>query len=424
MTDKLAEFLDNSFTAYHAAENAAALLLKNGFVPLSETEDWSLAEGGKYFVVRGGSAIVAFTVNGLDRFAFRIVASHTDSPALKIKENAVEMTGPYARLNAETYGGGLWYTFFDRPLKIAGRLVVKEDGEIRTRTAESDFFVSVPSLAVHMNRGVNDGFAVNAQTDLQPLLGLFPDGTPDFPALLSDKEILSYDLFLVNAQPAYTFGANGEFLASPRIDNLTSVYSSLEALLAQGESGGICVAACLDNEEVGSRTMQGAGGDFLENVLRRIAYALKFDDSEYYKALASSFFISLDNGHALHPNHPEKCDPTNRPVPGGGVVIKTHANKAYTTDALSSAVVKEIFSRAGVKHQTFFNRSDMPSGGTLGAISSGHVGVLSADLGIAQLAMHSACECFAGSDYDELVSGLTAYYSSDILFTEEGIKLR
>ena len=184
------------------------------------------------------------------------------------------------------------------------------------------------------------------------------------------------------------------------------------------------MAACLDNEEVGSRTMQGAGGDFLENVLRRIAYALKFDDSEYYKALASSFFISLDNGHALHPNHPEKCDPTNRPVPGGGVVIKTHANKAYTTDALSSAVVKEIFSRAGVKYQTFFNRSDMPSGGTLGAISSGHVGVLSADLGIAQLAMHSACECFARSDYDELVSGLTAYYSSDILFTEEGIKLR
>lgn len=424
MTEKLTEFLNASLTAYHAAENAAELLLRNGFVQLSETDDWTLAEGGKYFVVRGGSAFVAFTVNGLNNFAFRIVASHTDSPALKLKENAENRSGPYVRLNAETYGGGIWYSFFDRPLKIAGRLVVKDGDRLCTQTAESDFFVTVPSLAVHMNRGVNDGFAVNAQTDLQPLFALASEEGPSFPAMLSDKEILSYDLYLVNAQPAYTFGANGEFLASPRIDNLTSVYASLEALLAQGESEGICVAACLDNEEVGSRTMQGAGGDFLENVLRRVAYALKFDDNEYYKALASSFLVSLDNAHALHPNHPEKCDPTNRPVTGGGVVIKSHANKAYTTDALSSAVIKEIFSRAGVKYQTFFNRSDMPSGGTLGAISSGHVGVLSADLGIAQLAMHSACECFAKSDYDETVSGLTAYYSSDILFTEDGIVVR
>lgn len=424
MSDRLTQFLATSYTAYHAAENAEELLLKNGFVRLNETDDWTISEGGKYFVVRNGSAIVAFTVGALDQFAFRIVASHTDSPALKLKENAVTMNGPYARLNAEKYGGGIWYSFFDRPLKIAGRLVVREDGVIRSETAESDFFVTVPSLAVHMNRGVNDGFSVNAQIDLQPLLSLSPEGAPDFPALLSDKEILAYDLYLVNAEAPYSFGINGEFLASPRIDNLTSVCASLEALISHGESGGICVAACLDNEEVGSRTMQGAGGDFLENVLRRIAYALKFDDNEYYKALAASFLISLDNAHAMHPNHPEKCDPTNRTLPGGGVVIKAHADKAYTTDAMSSAVVKALFDRAGVKYQTFFNRSDMPSGGTLGAISSGHVGVLSADLGLAQLAMHSACECFAKADYDELIGGLTAYYSSDILFTEEGIELK
>lgn len=424
MTDRLIEFLNASYTAYHAVENASDLLLKNGFVPLSETEDWTLAEGGKYFVVRGGSALIAFTVGDLGRFAFKIIASHTDSPALKLKENAVSASGPYTRLNVEKYGGGIWYSFFDRPLKIAGRLAVREDGAIRGETAESGFFVTIPSLAVHMNRGVNDGFAVNAQTDLQPVLSLASEELPDIPALLTDKEVLAYDLYLVNAEPAYFFGANGEFLASPRIDNLTSVLSSLEALLSHGESGGVCVAACLDNEEVGSRTLQGAGGDFLENVLRRIAYALKFDDNEYYKALASSFLISLDNAHAVHPNHPEKCDPTNRTAPGGGVVIKAHADKAYTTDGLSSAVVKEIFSRAGVKYQTFFNRSDMASGGTLGAISLGHVGVLSADLGLAQLAMHSASECFAKSDYDELISGLTAYYSSDILFTEDGIQVK
>ena len=288
----------------------------------------------------------------------------------------------------------------------------------------SEYYVTVPSLAVHMNRGVNEGFSVNAQTDLQPLFALSENGeTPDFLSGITEKEVVSYDLYLVNADMPYVFGRNGEFLASPRIDNLTSVCSSLEALTAHGESGGVCVAACLDNEEVGSQTLQGAGGDFLENVLRRIAYALKFDDNEYYKALAASFLISLDNAHAMHPNHPEKCDPTNKTTMGGGVVVKSHANKAYTTDALSSAVIKTIFKKAGVKYQTFFNRSDMRSGGTLGAISLSHAGILSADLGLAQLAMHSASECFAKADYEELLNGLTAYYSSNILFGENGVEI-
>jgi aspartyl aminopeptidase len=267
-----------------------------------------------------------------------------------------------------------------------------------------------------MNREVNSNFSVNAQVDLQPLIGL-GDDVQNFLSDVCDQDVVSYDLFVVNASQPYEFGLGGEFLASPRIDNLTSVYASLEGLIAHADSCGVCVAAALDNEEVGSQTLQGAGGDFLENVLRRIAYALKFDDNEYYKALASSFLISLDNAHALHPNHPEKSDPTNRTLMGGGVVIKTHANKAYTTDALSSAVIKTVFDRAGVQHQTFFNRSDMRSGGTLGAISLGHVGVLSADLGLAQLAMHSACECVAKSDYSQLITGLTAFYSSDIILS-------
>lgn len=425
MINRLTEFLNSSYTAYQATENAAELLLKNGFTALKETEDWLLAEGGKYFVERNGSAIIAFTVGALDNFSFKIVASHTDSPALKLKENAGVATGAYAKLNTETYGGGIWYSFFDRPLKIAGRIVTNDNGSLKSENVTSDYFVTVPSLAVHMNRGVNEGFSVNPQIDLQPLYALSQNGeAPDFLSELTDKEIVSYDLYLVNADMPYRFGLGNEFIASPRIDNLTSVYSSLEALIGRGESGGVCVAACLDNEEIGSQTLQGAGGDFLENVLRRIAYALKFDDNEYYKALAASFLVSLDNAHALHPNHTEKCDPTNRPVMGGGVVIKSHANKAYTTDAVSAAIVKTIFTKAGVKHQAFFNRSDMRSGGTLGAISLGHVGVMSADLGLAQLAMHSACECFAAEDYEELLNGLTAYYSSDILFTDNGVVLK
>ncbi len=424
MTNRLTEFLNASYTAYQATENARQLLLENGFLPLSETEDWALEENGKYFVERNGSSLVAFTVGALDDFSFKIVASHTDSPALKLKENAVSLTGAYAKLNAETYGGGIWYSFFDRPLKIAGRVVVNEGGILKSENVASEYFVTVPSLAVHMNRGVNEGFSVNAQTDLQPLFALSENGeTPDFLSGITEKEVVSYDLYLVNADMPYVFGRNGEFLASPRIDNLTSVCSSLEALTAHGESGGVCVAACLDNEEVGSQTLQGAGGDFLENVLRRIAYALKFDDNEYYKALAASFLISLDNAHAMHPNHPEKCDPTNKTTMGGGVVVKSHANKAYTTDALSSAVIKTIFKKAGVKYQTFFNRSDMRSGGTLGAISLSHASILSADLGLAQLAMHSASECFAKADYEELLNGLTAYYSSNILFGENGVEI-
>ena len=424
MTNRLTEFLNASYTAYQATENARQLLLENGFLPLSETEDWALEENGKYFVERNGSSLVAFTVGALDDFSFKIVASHTDSPALKLKENAVSLTGAYAKLNAETYGGGIWYSFFDRPLKIAGRVVVNEGGILKSENVASEYFVTVPSLAVHMNRGVNEGFSVNAQTDLQPLFALSENGeTPDFLSGITEKEVVSYDLYLVNADMPYVFGRNGEFLASPRIDNLPSVCSSLEALTAHGESGGVCVAACLDNEEVGSQTLQGAGGDFLENVLRRIAYALKFDDNEYYKALAASFLISLDNAHAMHPNHPEKCDPTNKTTMGGGVVVKSHANKAYTTDALSSAVIKTIFKKAGVKYQTFFNRSDMRSGGTLGAISLSHAGILSADLGLAQLAMHSASECFAKADYEELLNGLTAYYSSNILFGENGVEI-
>ena len=424
MTNRLTEFLNASYTAYQATENARQLLLENGFLPVSETEDWALEENGKYFVDRNGSSLVAFTVGALDDFSFKIVASHTDSPALKLKENAVSLTGAYAKLNAETYGGGIWYSFFDRPLKIAGRVVVNEGGILKSENVASEYFVTVPSLAVHMNRGVNEGFSVNAQTDLQPLFALSENGeTPDFLSGITEKEVVSYDLYLVNADMPYVFGRNGEFLASPRIDNLTSVCSSLEALTAHGESGGVCVAACLDNEEVGSQTLQGAGGDFLENVLRRIAYALKFDDNEYYKALAASFLISLDNAHAMHPNHPEKCDPTNKTTMGGGVVVKSHANKAYTTDALSSAVIKTIFKKAGVKYQTFFNRSDMRSGGTLGAISLSHAGILSADLGLAQLAMHSASECFAKADYEELLNGLTAYYSSNILFGENGVEI-
>ena len=421
MINQFLEFLENSYTAYQAAENARTFLIENGFRTLSETDDWELEENGRYFVERNGSSIIAFTVGALDNFSFKIVASHTDSPALKLKENAATATGPYAKLNAETYGGGIWYSFFDRPLKIAGRVVVKDGDTLKSENVVSEYTVTIPSLAVHMNRGVNEGFSVNPQTDLQPLFALSENGEmPDFLAPLSEREIVSYDLYVVNSEGPCLFGLNNEFISSPRIDNLSSVWTSLEALASHAESGGVCVAACLDNEEVGSQTLQGAGGDFLENVLRRIAYALKFDDNEYYKALAASFLISLDNAHAMHPNHPEKADPVNCPFLNEGVVIKFSANQKYCTDGVSNAIFAGILKDADVPVQYFLNRSDSLGGSTLGNISIAHVSIPSVDIGLAQLAMHSSYETAGAQDVEHMVRGLTAFYNVEIKACDDG----
>ena len=259
---ELMQYLGTSFTAYHAVDNARALLLQEGFEELRESEKWALAAGKRYFVVRGGSALIAFTA-GDARKGFKIVASHTDSPALKLKENAALSDGNCTRLNTEPYGGGLWYTFFDRPLRLAGRVVREQENGLVSESFASKFLVTLPSLAIHLNRTANEKFAPEAQKDL-PLLSL---GAADFSGVTGDA--LSYDLFAACAQEPYLWGENDEFLAAPRIDNLASVYASLTTL-AQGANG-VCVAACLDSEEVGSRTRQGAAGDFLSCVLRRIA---------------------------------------------------------------------------------------------------------------------------------------------------------
>lgn len=426
MIQNLTEFLKTSPTGYHARDNAKDLLVKNGFTPLPANEDWQLFEGGKYFTTRGAS-LIAFTVGALNDFSYKIAAAHVDSPALKLKYSPItKSAGVYASLNVETYGGGIWHTFLDRPLKIAGQVVCEEEGRVYPQTVEAPFLVHIPSVAIHQNRGVNDGFAINPQVDLLPLLSLNGELTEaDFlQAITNEENVLSYDLYAVNADMPYSFGVNGEFLASPRIDNLTGVYSILEALLSHAESGGVCVAALFTHEEIGSHSSQGADGDFLQNTLRRIAYALRFDDNEYYKALASSFLMSVDNGHGLHPNHPEKTDVTNKPVLGKGVIVKTHASGAYLTDGLSAGIVGKIFDKAGVKRQNFFNRSDMRSGSTLGVPAASALGIGGADIGLAQLAMHSACECFAKDDYIELVNGLTAFYSTDILADCDGYSVK
>ena len=406
---ELTQYLDRSYTAYHAVANAAAYLAERGFVLLNETEPYRIEAGKRYFIVRDGSALIALSVG--NRKTFRFAASHTDSPAFKVKGDAVATVEAYCKLIVEKYGGGLFYSWLDRPLALAGRAVVKREGKILSVPVASEETFVIPSVAIHFNRSANDGIKLNPQTDMMPLIGLDHAirSVKELFAQRTEGEIVDWDLFVVCREKPFVNGLDGAFLSAPRIDNLTSAFASLEAV-ADCAPDGIAVAFLADNEEVGSATKQGAGSTFLRETAERVYRAIGGDNFD--GALAESLFLSVDNAHALHPNHPELSDPTNRTMPGKGVVIKRHANQNYTTDALSAAIVKEIFDRAGVKHQDFYMRSDLPCGGTLGAISSSQLSVRSCDVGLAQLAMHSAVETFCLKDYEEMKRGIKAFFGS------------
>lgn len=414
MIEALKNYLNTSYTAYHAVENAAKALSDNGFERIYESEIWRISEGGKYYVTRAGASLIAFTV-GRDPFSeLKIVASHADSPALKIKENPLMKDSTFIRLNVEKYGGAILYSFLDRPLKIAGRLITKKDGKLTAKTAVSDYSVIIPSLAIHMNRGVNDGFAINPQVDLCPLMGLVGSGDVDLYQTLTDDEVADADLYLVNADTCTDIGVSRELISAPRVDDLTSVFASVKAICSAFVTSGINVCAIYNSEEIGNATATGAEGDFTEAVLNRIRASLGKTEDEYYAALARSFLLSVDVAHSVHPNHPEKSDPTNRPVLGGGVVIKYNAGGSYVTDGLSSAFIRSVFDGADVPYQTFHSRSDMPCGSTLGRSFLTRTGMKGCDIGIPQLAMHSACETFAKSDVTALYNGITAFYSTDV----------
>lgn len=413
----LFDFLENSKTAYHAVENSARILSENGFVRLEENEKRALNEDGKYFVTRNGSALIAFTVG--KRRAFNVVASHADSPCFKIKASPSISADNLVKLNVERYGGGLNYTFLDRPVTIAGRVVLTDGKTYESRTFSSEKTFVVPSVAIHFNRAANDGLKLNPQTDMCPLVSAFGEKglEKELAAFAGDKKIADADLFVVPCQKPFWAGYSDELFCSPRIDNLTSAYCSLLGIInAKNKAINVCYIA--DNEEVGSQTRQGAGSDFLRAVTERIADALGFDKSIAY---ADSFMLSFDNAHATHPNHPELSDPTNKTALGGGVVIKHHANFNYTSDAVSSSVLKGVFDKADVKYQDFYMRSDLPCGGTLGAISSSQVSILSADVGLPQLAMHSACETACVKDVDEGIKATTAFFSTAFASGGDGI---
>lgn len=427
ITKRLLTFLENSPTSFHAVENMAARLRGEGFEELKEADCWSIEAGGRYFVTRNMSSLIAFRVPGKDFTGFQIISSHSDSPTFKIKENPeMKVEGHYVKLNVEKYGGMLCAPWFDRPLSIAGRLVMRTADGLQTKLVNVDRdLVMIPNLAIHMNWQVNDGYAYNAQSDMLPLYGGEAAAgtlmkTIAKSAGVAEEDILGHDLYLYNRMKGSVWGAGEEFFSCGRIDDLQCAFGSLEGFLAGGNAHSVSVHAVLDNEEVGSTTKQGAASTFLLDTLKRLNTALGRTQEQYLTALASSFMVSADNAHGVHPNYTDKADPTNRPYLNGGIVIKFNANQKYTTDAVSAAVFRSVCEKADVPVQTFTNRSDMAGGSTLGNISNTHVALNTVDIGLPELAMHSPYETGGVLDTEYLIRAAKEFFSTGLKADGDG----
>lgn len=428
---EMLDFVQKSPTAFHVIANVKDMLSAAGFTELRETEDWEVYPGHNYYVIRNDSSLIAFRIpvaltGKTESVAkgFHMVATHSDSPTFKVKEVSETVTEEhYVKINTEKYGGMILSTWLDRPLSVAGRIAVcDKDGEIVTRLVNihKDLFV-IPNLAIHMNREINTGFTYNPQVDMLPL---FAEAGKDKQraglmkcvakaAGVKEDSILGHDLFLYVREKGRIIGADGEYLLSPRLDDLQCVFASVKAFLETKPSEHINICAVFDNEEVGSGTRQGADSTFLEDTLYRICGGLQLGKKDYLRLVAGSFLISADNAHAVHPNHPEKADPANRPYLNGGIVIKYHGSQKYTTDAVAAAKIKALCRRAEVPYQTFANRSDLVGGSTLGNISTAHVSVSSVDIGLPQLAMHSAVETAGIRDTEYAIKLFREFYGRE-----------
>ncbi|MDE7183364.1 MAG: M18 family aminopeptidase [Lachnospiraceae bacterium] len=415
---ELMAFLDSSVTSYHAVETIQNTLIQEGFTALSEKKIWTLDQGGSYFVMRNDSSVIVFRLPDCEVHqikGFHVYAAHSDSPALKIKENPeLDREGVYVSINTELYGNMILSTWFDRPLTIAGRVCVEEAGEIVTKTVRlKDNLCMIPSLAIHMNRNINKGVAYSPQSDMLPLLTMMDPARRGstakgvLRALLADalgtQEILSYDLYVANCEKAVLAGVEGEFLMTPRYDDLACVFAGLKGILGGKPSQYIDVLAVFDNEEVGSLTRQGAGSTFFRDTLENIADGLGVDSRSFRTWTADSMMLSADNGHACHPNQGGKADLTNRPYLNGGVVLKYHGGQQYATDACSAAYVRKLCRENEISLQTYANHSDIPGGRTLGNLAMAQVSMAAADIGLPQLAMHSAYETGGKKDIAALI---------------------
>ena len=405
----LQAYLDKAHSVYHAVAALTRELEQTGYVRLAEQDDWQLAPGGKYYVTRGGSALVAFRVPESAPSGFLMAAAHTDRPTFKIKENA-ELTGTYTRLATEKYGGMVLSSWMDRPLSIAGRVMVQTDTGIAPKLVDIDRdLLVIPSVAIHLNRKVNEGYAWNPAVDTLPLLGGEKAAGKLMPMLeeLAGGKILGHDLYLYVRQKSRLCGIDQEFIAAQGLDDLMCAWCCTRGFV-ESETGRSLPVLCLfDSEVVGSSSVQGACSDLLQSILERICRCC---NRELSQMLRHSFMLSADNAHALHPNHPELSDGTNAPVMNGGVVLKFNANLRYATDGVAAGVLRTVCQKANVPVQTYYNRADLPGGSTLGSLSLAHVAVPTADIGLAQLAMHCAYETAGAQDVIYLTEVMKTYF--------------
>lgn len=430
MSNRVNEFLNfikRSPSQFHAVEALCAELKEKGFAELNECEQWSIVPGGRYFTTRNRSSVMAFTIPERGFAHFQVVASHSDSPTFKLKPVAEDVAfGKFVRLNVEIYGGPINSTWVDRPLSIAGRVLVKEGNSIAVRLVNLDRdTVLIPNQPIHFNREANDGFKYNPQIDLMPLYGEADAKGQLMKELaatigVEQESIVGADLYLYSRTHGSVWGANNEFFSCGRIDDLECAWTSAQAFMEAENADQINILAVFDNEETGSRSRQGADSTMMDDVMQRIGLALGASDAEIRAAKVSSFMVSADNAHSVHPNHPEKYDAGNRTYMNGGVVIKSNANQSYTSDGISSAIFKTICESANVPVQLFSNRSDMRGGGTLGNIALSHVSMNSVDIGLPQLAMHSAYETAGVKDLDYMIDALRKFYTTSIVVESDG----
>lgn len=411
---ELIDFIHKSPSNYHVVKNVEEILLENGFQSLDLRERWNIQKGRKYFTVKNDSSIVAFVAGDgdLEKDGFKLIGSHTDFPNFKIKPNPEIVTeGNYLKLNTEVYGGPILNTWMDRPLSIAGKVMLKSDDIFHPMSRLVDIkrpILIIPNLSIHMNRKINEGIALGKQKDMLPLVSLINEEFEKNNFLLKLiakelnvelEEILDFELSLYEVEKGSIVGLNEEFISCARLDNMAMVHASIDAIINSKSSKSTKVVVCFDNEEVGSSTKQGADSPMLKTILERISISLGKDKEDFYRALYNSFIISADMAHALHPNSPEKHDPTNKPIINKGPAVKISANQSYTTDSDSQAVYKLLCKRACVPVQTFVNHSDERGGSTIGPINSTHLDIRSIDIGNPILAMHSIRELGGVDDH-------------------------
>ena len=426
LATELIDFLYNSPTAYHAASSVKDMLDNDGFTELSEKDSWSLEKGKKYYLVKNDSAVIAFKVgNGdIEKDGFRIIGSHTDAPGFKIKPNAeMKSEDHYVRLNTEVYGGPILYTWFDRPLGVAGRVILKGKSplkpEVRLVNVNKPVLI-IPSLAIHMNRSVNDGYAFNKQKDTLPLVGFVNEKLEKEGYLISlltkelgvnKEDILDFDLFLYEYEKGCIMGINDEFISSGKLDDQWMVFAGVKALMNSTDIDSTKVMICIDNEEIGSLTAQGAQSNFIRRTLERISIALSKNTEEFFRALSNSLMISADLAHAVHPNLPEKHDPSNRPVLGNGPVLKIAASGSYSTEGVAAGVFESVCKEANVPMQKFVNRSDVRGGTTIGPMSAADLCIPVVDMGAPILGMHSVRELATVKDNFYTIEAFTKFFS-------------